>query len=273
LGVQRTEEEEMKNVVSLITALLVIGCVDPSGYVPEVKIDVEASVSGYLDASNSGWLTIRNASANELADLWLQPKRIQDPRTPADEVQAIVAQRITIRAPVITVSEYPSNALRVPCGDWIIAVGEAQLTEVSVQPENATNYGGTNVVTVQDAPTEPPGGEPKVSEIQMYMLSFNSGLRIWSASSKSNPNVWSGLRIGDVLAPSGIFDGPGSIADRQEAASNAVYRHGAGIEMGFQDNGSHKWTVLSFTDCWFEIEVPALYNEGTAVVVRIEVAP
>jgi hypothetical protein len=117
-------------------------------------------------------------------------------------------------------------------------------------------------------PPEPP--KPIVSEI--FMCMFGLPLSIRTASSDANPNKWNGISVGSILAPSGIFNGPGSAAQRQAVVNQAVYRCGSSIQQSSQSNGSRQWKLLAKdANAWIEIEIPASVNNGTTVVCRIEI--
>jgi hypothetical protein len=128
----------------------------------------------------------------------------------------------------------------------------------------------TLVYKEEDLPPVNPDPDPIVGEITMFMFSFP--LNMWSASSETNPNEWTGISVGSTLAPSGIFNGPGSISERQEAANHAVHEVGSSIYMSDQSNGSKQYKVLAKdANAWIKIKIPAAYNNGNEVVCHIVV--
>jgi hypothetical protein len=98
--------------------------------------------------------------------------------------------------------------------------------------------------------------EPSVTyidEIKMVMFSFVNGIHYWVASSLKE-NVWKDIKVGDIIAPSGIFlSAELSLEERQQIANEAIYTCGSSVTQMY--DGFYKWRINSIDEnTWIKVE-------------------
>ena len=246
-----------------------------------------------FDAYNSGWLTIRNRSARQLQGISIQPapKDVDLIRDLTEvELAFINSWRATLISRNPGVDEYPTMGVRLRTGNYMVLYNGVLIHEVSVQSQAGTNYGGTNVVTINDELFDnggTPPTTPRLNEIRATMIGMRP-IRFWSASSNNGEpswNVWNDIPLDSVLSPAVILAGPGTIPERQKvvdesrdyrpfnpATSNdgsRYFSHGSGVEV--TPNGLTQYSVkkVSNTDAWIQYRIFPQFNNGVGLVLRI----
>ena len=251
-------------------------------------------IASYLfDAYNSGWLTIANDSERQLQGITIQPAPkdtvLMSSLTQA-ESSYINSWSANLISRNVGVKELPTTGVRVRAGDYMVLYNGNLIHEVSVQPQAGTNYGGTNVVTINNLLFEnggTPPTTPRLNEIRATMFGMSSPF-FWSASSNNvapNWNRWNNINVNSVISPGVILVGPGTISERQKVVNDSrefrpfdpanpqnganYFSHGPGVEL--TSNGITEFSVrkISNTNAWVQYRIFADKNNGLELVLRI----
>jgi len=244
-----------------------------------------------FNAGNSGWLIIRNGSSADLTGLSVVP-RINHQLTQV-EWDYLSNWKPSLRERGPNVQELPSTGLRLRAGDYIIRHGEVEIAEVFVQPENSVHFGLTNTITIVDhlkSPPEPPKCDGNCIDCDCDDCDCDDGSTgvfsinriefrvLWPwfyVSTPSTPNSsgiyesthhFSGLGVGQGLSYIITLSGPGSIAERQEVASQRIVLHGTGV---IYTEGTARVDKVSNDDAWITYFIPPGINGGREVRITI----
>ena len=259
---------------------------------------IDIIAQNIFTATNSGWLTIRNGTREDMSGISIIPNPI-DTQLMGNltqlELSYIEAWRPTLRPRNLAVQELPTTGVRVRAGDYIVYRSNTLIAEVSVQPQSATNYAETNVVTI----IAPEGGETGLDPCECgcgkdpcdcadcdnppQQVSRIVAFILWPwryASSENDTNNWAG--VGDAFTISPILDGPGSIGARQAIADQRIVRVPGGVTYYPDDTQEGTETTVLYTrpghfqriapgEAWLEYVLPKEINGGSEdLVLRIE---